>query len=441
MSDVRSLELKVLAVVRSDLKAGREVVQLMNSYEWSSEKLGWIWNHFRSCSEKGELPGQHGILTSLRLAPESDKEALIGVIAEVWEAEPTTSPKKDCETLYGIFAQEFLHTSVDKMTNALVRKDVDAVKGIMEVAIRDVPEFTPDAFEDSSIIEDSSLHGGTEILIPAIGTGLWDLDEVLGGGPVPGEIAMIFGCTGMGKSMLASSFGFNAFKRRKRVLHIDTELGAPKAKSRYLSRITGVSARSFEKGEAFRDLRVREQLARLKPYIDRYFHLISIGVQVTSLPKLKARVNDIVNKHGKFDVVIFDMADHLMVRESNDNQAIETMLLYQQIKQWAKELDTVMYVVTQAKPEAEGRRPRTADVAWGYVKSQISDLVIGITGSIDIKTGRILSVEESSGRRTIFLIKKRTEGTEGLAVALKFDKIRGHLKQCDDDSIDVIGAA
>jgi circadian clock protein KaiC len=93
--------------------------------------------------------------------------------------------------------------------------------------------------------------------IPAVETGVRNLDAVFGGGGVPkGSVTVVCGPPGSGKTILTQQICFHAASPQKRVLYFTT-LSEPTAKTlRYLKQFAFFDAKKLEQDFHFVDLGV-----------------------------------------------------------------------------------------------------------------------------------------------------------------------------------------
>ena len=91
----------------------------------------------------------------------------------------------------------------------------------------------------------------------SLSTGLKDLDYAVGGGFAPGELWIVAGRPGMGKSALMCGMSLAAAKANHSVLVISLEMGSTELSRRYISQLSGVPATILRSGRGLNDYWVK----------------------------------------------------------------------------------------------------------------------------------------------------------------------------------------
>ena len=128
-----------------------------------------------------------------------------------------------------------------------VRAALDAVSGVRRIYNATPDVLGPEEFALMAIERNAAIDAGEVETVLA--TGLTDLDYALNGGVRPGQLIVIGGRPGMGKSAMlrdiARSF---CYQNRGHVLYVSNEMGAADIAARDLASLSGVGLETIIKG-------------------------------------------------------------------------------------------------------------------------------------------------------------------------------------------------
>jgi len=141
-------------------------------------------------------------------------------------------------------AQYALGAYVEQAGAALDRGDVEKAREKLSTALTSSTEDSDENVCLSAFIGEppQGFSGG------AIPTGLYDLDKLWEGGIHPGELGIILGPTGTGKSMLAVNMAVEAFWKKRSTLYYTFELTPTQILRRAVTGILQKGARSLKWG-------------------------------------------------------------------------------------------------------------------------------------------------------------------------------------------------
>lgn len=402
MSIQRQLEVAVLSAASRSRDQMKSVSRNLNGYKFVDPGLAWIWDQLKSGWKKGELLPLSSLQGIAQLEPDDSQEIILQTLVEVWRAEPSEAPETDCTTLNDYNRQDGIIQAMDRATKAITRGDIDGAASILQ---RGSAEGIRKAgIEVSALLDFDDWEEAEHVR--GIETGIQTYDEVTMGGPRPGDLGVIFGVTNMGKSILGVNLGYNAFKRRRRVLHIDTENGLQEVRVRYAARATRFPSRALTR----RGLNYSDDFRRWaetnRGRIHDHLRLLHVGVQQASMAEVDAKIKEISTDGWTPELIVFDTPDQCVFEGNEDNQGHVAMRRYEQCKSIAQRTSAVMWAITQAKSSAEGRIASNKDVAWGYDKARLADSVLTINPGLD-ENGRPKSEKEMGTDRSIFVSKAR----------------------------------
>jgi len=435
MSVQRGLELGVVAAALKSRTKMAEVAKKLNGYEFSEQILGWIWEKAKASHAKGELIGLAQLQGLALTEREEVQDAIIEGLIEVYRSSPSQAPLTDIETLNNYHRHDSLVQGMDRAAKALARGDVDGAGALLGRLSSDTAPASD--LEVKSVLDFDDWNEADTIR--GIETGLRTYDDITMGGPRPGDIGLIFGVTGMGKSILATNFGYAGFKHKRRTLHIDSENGLQETRVRYVARATRNPSRALTRRGLNYSEDFRRWAERNTKRIHDYLRILHIGVDQASMPEVEAKIAELCADGWEPEQIIFDSPDHVVWKGSMDNAGMVAKSQYAAVKSIGQRYNAVIWAVTQAKQEAEGKIATNKHAAWGYDKSRLADSVLTINPGLD-ENGRPMSEKEMGDSRCLFVSKARkTSGrfiiplSTDFATAYITEQLEGDKPSDDED--------
>jgi replicative DNA helicase len=249
--------------------------------------------------------------------------------------------------------------------------------------------------------------------VTGIATGLVDLDRRTTG-LHPGDLVVIAGRPGLGKTTLALNFAVHAaVRQRESVAIFSLEMPEQQLVLRILASEALVDAQKLRTGEFTRDdwARIEDQAAKLfttRLYLD--------GSSSLTASQIASKSRRLKRKVGKLGMIVVDylqlMEPPHLGRDSSRAEDVATMS--RALKQLAKELETPVVALAQLSREVEkkGRRPILSDLRESGAIEQDADLVIFIHRD---------EIEGQEERPTELIIGKQRSGPVG-TVEVAFQK-------------------
>lgn len=402
MSIQRKLEVGLISAASRSRKAMADISRQLNGYEFSDPTLQWMWLQCKAVHAKGETVSLTTLEGKLRTEPDDAQQPIMEALLEVWRAPISESPHTDCETLQGYHRTDTIIKGMDRATKAITRGDVDGAQAMLSRLSLDAAPQT--GLQVTSVLDFDDWNAHDQTM--GIETGIRTYDEVTMGGPRPGDAGLIFGTTGMGKSLLGTNFGFNAFKRKRRVLHIDSENGLQETRVRYVARATRLPSRGLtRRGLNFSD-DFRRWADGQRDRIHQHLRILSIGVEQAPMQEIDAKIAELGADGWSPELIIFDSPDHVVWQGSIENAGAVAKAQYAKVKSMAQRYEAVVWAITQAKQEAEGKIATNKHAAWGYDKSRLADSVLTINPGLNDK-GQPMSEKEMGDKRCLFVSKAR----------------------------------
>jgi len=241
-------------------------------------------------------------------------------------------------------------------------------------------------------------------------------NDLTQGGIGNGDLGLIFGSPGGGKSWCLVSLGAHAVSLGFNVLHYTLELGEDYVAKRYDAFFTRIPVNTIHQ---HRD-QVEETISRLpgKLIVKEY----PIGGATTST--LESHIQKSENLDIKPDLIIIDYIDLLSTKKRSSDRKGELDHIYRSIKGLARQLNLPIWSVSQVNRAGARDEIVEGDKAAGsYDKIMISDVCISLSRQRQDKVN-------GTGR---FHIMKNRYGIDGLTFKVKADTSTGHFEVTEYD--------
>lgn len=257
-------------------------------------------------------------------------------------------------------------------------------------------------YEDIRIIVDQALKAGQDKNLGheyekdvetryreeergAIATPWSHVNELLMGGLGQGDLGIIFGNPGGGKSWMLVNLGAEAVKQGKNVAHYTLELSADYTAKRYDSLFTGIEFQNLSKNRKAIDDAVSKLGGRL---IVKEFPMGKTTPQAIENHIQKCKDLEFVP-----DLIIIDYVDLLSSKRKSADRKEEIDDVYTLVKGMARELKLPVWTVSQVNRAGAKDDVIEGDKAAGsYNKIMIADFAMSLSRKREDKvkgTGRI----------------------------------------------------
>ncbi len=250
----------------------------------------------------------------------------------------------------------------------------------------------------------SSRHAGVE-------TGFYDLDD-LTTGMLPGQLIIVAGRPGMGKTAFALNVAANAATNRSRpadVAIFSLEMSQEEITNRILCADAGVDSHALRTGRLPED-----QLHRLSDAAGRlaeaHIWIDDSGSQQPFTLRTRARR---LRSKGQLDLVIIDYLQ-LMTYPGAENRVQEISAISRSLKSLARELRVPVIALSQLNrsTEKEERKPKLADLRESGSIEQDADVVVLLyRGELYKRT------DDNVGKAEVIVAKQRNGPTDTIELA------------------------
>lgn len=207
-----------------------------------------------------------------------------------------------------------------------------------------------------------------------VDTGLYDLDGIISGMSA-GELVVVGGRPGMGKSALAGSIAVNAAEKGKKVAIFSLEMTAAELTQRWLAGATGISTDRQRHGQI--DAKDWPKLLEAVKYLDSLGIMIDDGSRL-SVPQIRQRARRLRRRRG-LDLIIVDHLHLIRQGGKQENRRLEIGDASGMLKALAKELKVPILLLAQLSRGVESRdnkRPILSDLRESGDIEQDADVVM-----------------------------------------------------------------
>lgn len=265
---------------------------------------------------------------------------------------------------------------------ALMAKAVQRIDQMSDVEIsRWMEEF--EKRQEQRLYErdnpDSALHVKT-------GWSLLDKHMNGGAGVRAGQCGGILAITNMGKSVVATNFGFTGATNGHRTIHISSEMSAREVDTRYDSRFTGIAADKFPHYKFSEEelKRIASIVASKRKQYEKMLRVIAMPIQGMTKAKVIEWVMAMREEMEGLDLLIFDSPDHLQSGRQTfgkEGFRLEQASNYWWLKSFCQELKCAGWATVQAGSQAAGGVATNEDISESYDKARILDFILSLNAS------------------------------------------------------------
>jgi replicative DNA helicase len=294
-------------------------------------------------------------------------------------------------------------------------------------------------YDDIRYVMDSALKAGQEKNIGheyekdmetryrteergAVPTPWKNINELLMGGLGGGDLGIIFGNPGGGKSWMLTNMGAQAIKQGKNVCHYTLELSEDYMGKRYDAMITGFDVQTIHEHRS----EVETAVAQVKGKLI----IKEFAMGKASISSIESHIQKCTDLGYKPDLIIIDYVDLLKSKRKSIDRKDEIDDIYVSTKGLARELKIPIWTVSQVNRAGAKDDVIEGDKAAGsYNKMMIADFAISLSRKRQDKV---------NGTGRVHIMKNRY-GTDGMTFPAKINTSNGQIeiseKELDEDEI------
>lgn len=226
-----------------------------------------------------------------------------------------------------------------------------------------------------------------------------------------GDLGLIFGNPGGGKSWLLVAIGAHAATLGYNVLHYTLELSEAYVGLRYDAFFSGID---FDKV-----IKNREQVEQSLDKVKGNIVIKEFPMYKASMTTLESHYNQCVDEGLEPDIILIDYVDLLGSPKSRNDRKQEIDDNYAAAKGWAREINKPVWTPSQVNRAGAKDEVIEGDKAAGsYDKMMIADFALSLS--------RMKKDKVTNGGR-IHVMKNRF-GSDGMTYKVDMDTATGHIK-------------
>jgi len=286
-----------------------------------------------------------------------------------------------------------------------------------------------------SYLEETGIIEREEDIVPRVSTGLHAFDTLINGGLALGQLGMITGCPGMGKSNALINFAVTANLLGFQALIVSLELSTMYVKRRWTAMTGCIKGKLTEKWAAtwpeaeqrrYELLKQFEsdhdtQLITVQNAVGKYFTPAALEAGIESW---KATIKAKTGTDEFCTLVCVDWLDwmHLLYERGELREDMRTAELVKELKFIAERQHVALWTATQGTRTADGKAVLfMRDVAYSYHKNDPVDIGAGLgihptsqqAVAAEMRLGDLRQGAQE-GRQLVLSINKNRHGSTGV---------------------------
>jgi replicative DNA helicase len=249
------------------------------------------------------------------------------------------------------------------------------------------------------------------------------INELIQGGLGNGDLGLIFGNPGGGKSWTLVALGGHAVKMGYNVIHYTLELSESYTGRRYDAFFTGTSVDQLEKHKA--------EVETLTADLPGELIIREYPMGKTTINTIESHIKKVIDLGIQPDLILIDYIDLLSTRKRNVDRKGEIDDIYTSTKGLARELNIPIWSVSQVNRAGAKDDIIEGDKAAGsYDKMMITDLSLSLSRKKEDKV---------NGTGRLHIMKNRY-GMDGLTFQVDVNTSNGHIAIGDhyDEEADTV---
>lgn len=356
---------------------------------------GALMNYF---DKNGIVPSYETIEIELRKEVKDDYDIEL-IVELIQQIKDTTDEGVDTikKTAHKFFKQQNYAKIVNKVSELLKNGDVDRVDELEDIWRKALISGNRDDL--GTKLKDDLADVLSDEYRQAIPTGVDGIDESLEGGLGKGELGVIIGPSGFGKTSMTTAFANQSASQGYKTVQIVFEDKPKQIQRKHISRITNIEARDLSKPENIE--RVRAEMENVHIFDDTLRIKKYPTGEVTPI-QIKNYLKKLTNSGFKPDIVFIDYFECLAASKNYKDVWIGEGHTMRELEAIASDLDVALWVPTQGTKDSLSAEIVTMDKAGGsFKKIQIAHIVLSISRTNEDIEGNIATIailKNRSGR-------------------------------------------
>ena len=331
----------------------------------------------------------------------------VSVIEQLKEAYKTTNDDRE------YVEQEFSNFCRNQQLKKALLSSVDLLQSGQYDDIRHLIDSALKAGQDKNIGHEYEKDVETryrEEERGSIATPWSHINSLLMGGLGTGDLGIIFGNPGGGKSWMLVNMGAAAVSAGYNVCHYTLELSEDYIGKRYDALFTGIDVQHVHKHRAEIEVVLKKLTGKL---IIKEFSMGKTGVS-----SIEAHIQKCTDLGYRPDLVVIDYVDLLKSKRKSIDRKDEIDDIYASTKGLARDLKVPIWTVSQVNRAGAKDDVIEGDKAAGsYNKMMIADFAISLSRK---------RIDKVNGTGRVHIMKNRY-GMDGMTYAAKFNTSNGNI--------------
>jgi replicative DNA helicase len=413
-------QLKVISSLLKHKQFLQNVYDNINENEFENPAHKWIITETQKYYQKYHTNPTPEYL-SIELKKLDNEVLKISIAEQLKEALKAVNDDRDyVEKEYSTFCKnQQLKTALMSSVDLLSKGNYDDIRSIIDSALK--------AGEDKTVGHEYEKDVETRYRLEerrAVPTNWAHVNELLMGGLGAGDLGMILGGPGGGKSWFLVNIGSAAIKMGYNVLHYTLELSQDYVGKRYDAVLTGIEFQQIHNH--------RDSIEKAIDEIKGKLIIKEFPMGKTTPSTIEAHIQKCVTLGTVPDLVIIDYVDLLRSRNKSSERKDEIDDVYTSIKGLARQINTPIWTVSQVNRMGSKDDIIEADkIAGSYDKIMIADFAMSLSRK---------RVDKLNGTGRIHVIKNRF-GSDGMTYSAKINTANGHIdidtNELDEETMNI----
>lgn len=399
---------KVISCLLTDLNFVSRIFDIIRPEYFESEAMGWLCEHILKYFSRYNSLATIDVLKYEvdSIVDDTFKQQVINALGDSCEVAHGDDLLFIKDTIIKFCKEEELKLAIYESVELANAGKLDEIKSKIDSALK--------RGEDRNIGHDY-LHDidarYTKLARSPISTGWPYIDKIMQGGLSPGELGVVVGPGGSGKSWVLTTLCVNALKAGRRVLFITLELNDTYVAVRHDTVITGIPTDELpsRRDELQRKLNSIQGSLTIKWYPTKSLSIVGLRSYLDRL-----RIID-----QKPDILIIDYADLMRLNSERGKRKDEALQeLYEELRGLSGEYNIPIWTASQTTRESNKEDAEFIGaemIAESMGKHYTSDYMM----SID-RRGR----RKATNTAQFHVIKNRF-GVDGITLLAKMDTVHG----------------
>lgn len=379
-----AFEEEILARALRDVTYLKRAARVLDEHHFATKAHSWVWKSIRATWDTYREPATPKLILAraARDFPDDEKRGpYLELASRLFKLKPTSASAALDEL--SVFVRTVnAQLALEAAAGDLERGKLDDVYAhLRKVSQRDLKprEYTQiswiEEFEKRQAERKHRREHPEEYT--AIPTGLKRLDKVITGVQL-GEVALVMGTTGRGKSVWLTNIAYNAVRCGWPTAYFGFEMPARQIAMRQDARWLQIAYNKF-KDFNFTPSELAYVETRLKKMRKRFkskFEIFSMPVRSADINTVRAALDDArIEKGFVPKLVILDSPDHMIPVGRAESYRIDQANIYWAVKGMAEEDGYAVWASTQAGKEFENKVATAESASESYDKARIADLI------------------------------------------------------------------